>query len=239
MKLIGLQSPAETQRNWEENMMTLEDIEELEKQGSDVTELRKKYEKIEAQKAAREKQLMDAIDLTKLNNYISGISDAESDIFKKVMTLNEVSKKLGNRVQQSKLVYGSVVQAHSDLWKSSDFSKDIKGAVVLIALDEKHKFDQQWLIETADKISEMKMSKNVPDDNKKFIKTLRDDQSIFCFKVGASIAGDADAWCTNINIYDQRNLPNSCLPPNGILPLLLLEGSEGYLMLIPAKYYTK
>ena len=72
------------------------------------------------------------------------------------------------------------------------------------------------------------------------IATLRDSQSIFCFKVGGSIAEGADAWCFTQNI-DPTQLPHKCLSQEGIVPLLLTgtvkENYSPSLKQIPAKYF--
>lgn len=242
MKMFGMGTPAEMMKDWEKNM-TLEDIDELEKQGIDVTEYRKKYEEREAEKAARQQQLIEAIDLSRLDKYTSGSLDPESDFVKDTIALNKLSKNNAKSLLEAKLMHAVIVQAHYQLWDSEDFQKINKGAVILIATDEKYRFDHQWLRDVANKISDMKQSSSVPEDNKKLIKALRNDQSYFCYKLGASLVGEADVWCATFTISNQEDLPNSCLPPNRVLPLFLLDAPEHDVFinvaLIPAKYYAQ
>lgn len=138
------------------------------------------------------------------------------------------------------IIYGKVVQANSDLWDPGT-GKDLP-AVIVFALDDQHIYNIEWLTEIADKIKQLKNSNDIPKDCSKFIKTLRDDQSYFCFKVGASVAGDANAWCGTFSLPDQSLLPNSALPGNGIVPFLLTEDPKEnrflQLKMIPGKYYN-
>ena len=68
---------------------------------------------------------------------------------------------------------------------------------------------------------EMKVSPVVPADCQQFIHILRDDQSDFCFPLGTSLAGGADAWCVTYKFDKQTILPGSRLPEDGIVPFLL------------------
>lgn len=138
------------------------------------------------------------------------------------------------------IVYGKIVQANSALWDSGS-GKDL-AAVVVFALDPQHMYNEDWLIEIADKISELKHSNSVPKDCSELIKNLRNSQSYFCFQVGESIAQTADAWCGTYSFANQADLPYSALPGNGIVPFLLMEAPKKnqflQLKTIPGKYYN-
>lgn len=97
------------------------------------------------------------------------------------------------------------------------------------------------LTATAEKISEMKVSPVVPADCQQFIHILRDDQSDFCFPLGTSLAGGADAWCVTYKFDKQTILPGSRLPEDGIVPFLLEAKPKKQIPIqlaaIPGKYY--
>jgi hypothetical protein len=136
-----------------------------------------------------------------------------------------------------------VVQAYNKLYEPGN--TDNAGIVFLYALDEAHRYDIEWLSKTAERISEMKESDVVPEDCKEFIKTLRDDSSVFCVKLGESLSEGADAWCIVYQLQKQSQLPLSYIPYNGIVPLLLTEPPTkdnfwyAAIQLIPPAYYTK
>ena len=99
----------------------------------------------------------------------------------------------------------------------------------------------EWLRDTAEKISEMKASSAVPADCQGFIHILRDDQSEFCFPLGASLADGADAWCVTFKFDKQAILPGNRLPEDGIVPFLLEARPKKQMPIqltpIPGKYY--
>lgn len=234
-------SNSSTMKSWEENM-TMEEIEDLERQGCDMTEYRRKYAEREAAKAAEYKRLMDSLDLAKLNEYMATPRDMESDFVKDTIQLNKIGSRHQPKMADAKIVYAAVVQAHSGLWKAGDSGQ--MGVVFVLSMNEEHMHDQEWLLATANKISEMKNGSHVPNDNLKFIKLLRDDQSMFVYRLGESLSGsDDETWCLTYAVDKQAKLPNSCLPPNRILPLLVLNYSKKddlvAIELIPAKYFTK
>ena len=226
---------------WVERI-TMEEIEEMEAKGCDMSEYRVKYEEREARKAAEIKRRLEAIDYSLLDNYRSTPRDLESDFVKDVASFSDGFFFNKENLADATIVYGAVVQAHFGLWEPGEYGS--MAAVFVFAMDEKHIYDVDWLLNTAEKISEMKNSSNVPEDCKKFIATLRDDKSIFCFKLGESLSGDADAWCCTYAFKDQTKLPDTYLPQNKILPFILMKKPhdktwEVDIALIPAKYYNK
>ena len=106
-----------------------------------------------------------------------------------------------------------------------------------------HRNDVAWLNGVASEIKRLKNSAEISPDMQQLIYTLRNDQSEFCFKIGASVAGDADAWCATYKFSSQTQLPGKCLPSIGIVPFLLksplaVGASIGTnLVPIPAKFY--
>ena len=238
-KLLSSQAQA-GEAIWVERM-TMEEIEEMEAKGCDMTEYRAKYAEREARKAAEIKRRLDAIDYSLLDPYRNTPREIESAFVKDVISVNSLYLTKKQKIADAKVVYGAVVQAHFGLWEAGDYGS--MAAVFVFALDEKHIFDVEWLLETAGKISEMKESSNVPGDCLKFINLLRNDQSQFCCKLGESLCGEADAWCTTYAFSDQTVLPDKYLPQNKIVPFLLMEpakdGWSADLEIVPVKYYNK
>lgn len=91
------------------------------------------------------------------------------------------------------------------------------------------------------KISELSDSPTVPDDCRKLINTLRDSESEFCFRIGKSVSGDANAWCATYKFDKQSALPRKALPSDGIVPFLLkanpVENQFVDFKLIPSELY--
>lgn len=141
--------------------------------------------------------------------------------------------------QNAPLLFSKVVQANHALWETGDYEG--LPAVFVFALDDAHRYDTDWLDRTAAAIQEMKKGGDVPKDCKKFILKLREDKGSFCFKLGESLSGGADAWCVTKVIEKQTELPNCALSRDGLMPWLLRDNlREGYfapLALIPSQYY--
>ena len=93
----------------------------------------------------------------------------------------------------------------------------------------------------ADEISKLEDADTVPNDCRKLIETLRQEDSGFCFKIGKSVCGDADAWCATYKFESQKKLPRKALPSDGIVPFLLKEkpvvNQFVNFKLIPAELY--
>ena len=138
------------------------------------------------------------------------------------------------------LIYGAVVQANSALWLPG--TEEYLPAVFVFALDSAHIYDVEWLTATAEAVSEMKVNDTVPADCQEFIDILRDDQSEFCFPLGASLAAGADAWCVTYKFDKQTILPGNRLPEDGIVPFLLEAQPKKQMPVqlspIPGKYYS-
>jgi hypothetical protein len=208
--------------------VTMEELDKMEKQGLDVADYK-------ARVAARDggggdggeadpARYDNPVDLSKLDAHIRTPRDVDGSFVRTVagkLPLFGKDKKLQN-VAGGALVYTAVVQANTGLWQPG--SEEYMPAVLVFALDEAHCRNAEWLKETAGRIGELKSAADVPDDCTKLIASLRDDQSDFCWKVGASISGGADAWCAVYKFEKQAILPRRCLPSEGIVPFILREG---------------
>ena len=140
-------------KQWAQNL-TLEQIEEYERQGMDMSEYRIIYE----ERQAAEQRVINAIALEKLDAY-KNIRSAEDDFVNDVAKFNKLSDKKKQSLEQVSLVYGKVVQANSALFKPcEDEDNDGGGIVFLFALDAAHRYNEEWLTKTAERISEVKES---------------------------------------------------------------------------------
>jgi hypothetical protein len=227
-----------TQEQWAKNL-TLEQIEEYERQGMDMSA----YKKIRTDEMARKKRLAEdsiaAVDLSRLDAYRTKIADGAfaGDVAK----FNRIPE---NKMENATLVYACVVQAHQMLWEpqKDDYAA---GLVFVFALDDAHRFNIEWLRGKAKEIGEMKESASVPADCREFIETLRNEQSEFCFPLGESLNEGADAWCATFMQLDKQSkqLPLGYIPHNRIIPFFLTEkpvyNRSADIQLIPPAYYTK
>lgn len=246
MGLFGF-DPIKEAGGWEA-AMTEEEIAEMEKKGYDMSSVRSKQAEIDAKEEADEADFMEQrkatavpTDLDKLISYRSTPRNTESEFFKNVAGRPPLfgKEKWKDRVANAPMVYGAVVQANSALWLPG--REDYLPAVFVFALDGAHIYDVEWLTATAEKICEMKVCDSVPADCREFIDILRDDQSEFCFPLGASLAADADAWCVTYKFDNQTILPGNRLPEDGIVPFLLNAQPKKQIPIqltaIPGKYY--
>ncbi len=246
MGLFGF-DPMKQVGGWEA-AMTEEEIADMEKKEYDMSSVHGKREKIaaqyEADKAAFfEQRKMTAVptDLNKLSAFRGTPRNTESEFFREVAGKPPLfgKAKWRDRFVEAPLIYGAVVQANSDLWLPGN--EKFLPAMVVFALDSTHIYNAEWLTETARKISEMTKSAEVPADCREFIDILRDDQSEFCFPLGASLAGGADAWCVTYKFVKQTILPGNRLPEDGVVPFLLEAEPKKQLPIqlavIPGKFY--
>lgn len=242
-------NPVKEAGGWEA-AMTEEEIAAMEKQGYDMSSVRGKKAGMAAEEAAEEaafeaRRAATAVptDLKKLVPFQSTPRSTESGFFKDVAGKAPLfgKDKWRDKFATAPLIYGAVVQANSALWLPG--REDDLPAVFVFALDSAHIYDVEWLSATAEKISGMKESDAVPSDCEEFINILRDDQSEFCFPLGASLAGGADAWCVTYKFDTQTILPGTRLPEDGIVPFLLEAKPKKQipvqLAVIPGKYYQE
>lgn len=254
------------------NNLTLEEIEEYERKGVDMSEYRVIYEENQAER----QRLINLLDLNLLNKYKTA---HDPDFMEEVAKFNKLSNKKKQKLEQATLVYAKVVQAHSALFRSNPKNKDGAGIVFLFTLDNTHRYDEEWLTKTANLISDMKARveqnepkgffytlcrflqiennffisshiwkqklKVVPEDCRSFMSCLCNDESSFCMKLGNTLSEGVDVWCGTYSLWDQSQLPMAQIPPNRIIPLLLIGNPEKYgrmdaeAQLIPPAYYTK
>lgn len=246
MGLFGF-DPVREAGGWEA-AMSEEEIAEMEKKGYDMSSVRGRRVEIAAQEEADEAAFADGrkatavpTDLNRLTSYRGTPRSMESDFFRDVAGKAPLfgKDKWREKFANAPMIYGAVVQANSDLWLPG--KESFLPAVFVFALDSAHIYDVEWLTATAEKISEMKDSDAVPADCREFIDILRDDQSEFCFPLGASLSGGADAWCVTYKFDKQTILPGNRLPEDGIVPFLLEAQPKKQmpiqLAVIPGKYY--
>ena len=217
-----------------------DDIAKLEAQGCDVSGLRNRPP-VPEDDDEEEEAFDNPTRLDRLKPYLQTPRDMETPFFRAVAgnapwLFKDRWKK---KYTESPVIYAAVVQANSALWRPGD--NDYYPAVFVFALDKKHIHDVEWLSQMAEKISELSDSPTVPDDCRKLINTLRDSQSEFCFRIGKSVSGDADAWCATYKFDKQSALPRKALPSDGIVPFLLkanpVENQFVDFKLIPSELY--
>lgn len=221
--------------------MTEEQIADMEKQGHDMSAVRRKKEANKIEFTEQRKATAVPTDLKKLESYCSVPRSVDSEFFKDVAGKAPFlgKEKWRQKFANAPIVYGAIVQANTDLWLPGE--GEMLPAVFVFALDDAHIHDVKWLSDVAEKINEMKEADNVPADCRKFIDVLRDNQSQFCFPLGESLAAGADVWCATYTFEKQSVLPGKRLPEDGIVPFLLKAKPKKDFSVqfatIPGKYY--
>ena len=214
-------------KDWEKNMSE-EDIAQMESQGYDVTELRAKRAKSaeeEEKERLREKEerenFKNPTNLNKLAPYLQTPRDMSTSFFKAMAGSAPwlFKDRWKRKYTEAPIVYAAVVQANTALWMPGN--NDYYPAVFVFALDQKHIHDTEWLKQIAEEINVLQDADQIPGDCRKLIQTLRDDTSEFCFRIGKSVCGDANAWCATYKFDKQTALPRKALPSDGIVPFLL------------------
>ena len=219
-----------------------EEIEAMKKAGFKPAAkiLEKKAAEAEAMERLRAESAR-SLQLDKLTQYVSTPRSIDTEFFKETAGKAPMlgKDKWANKMANTKIVCGAVVQANSDLYLPKDGT--YLPMVVVFTTDSTKAMDIEWLNQIAEMIRVIKESADVPQDCKKLINALRADEGRFCFKVGASLAGLNDVWCATYTIDKQTLLPNRCIPQEKVIPFLLEEApKEGYtprLLMIPSKYY--
>ena len=148
---------AKATQEWAKNL-TPEQIAEYERQGMDMSE----YKIVAEEHQAEEQRIADSVDLSMLDKYKK--TPYSTDFVDEVAKFNKLSDKKKQKLENAPFIYGRVVQAHNALFKSNPKNKDGAGIVFLYALDEAHRYDEEWLAKTANRILEMKETfNNQPD----------------------------------------------------------------------------
>lgn len=233
--------------DWKDHL-TEEDLNEMEAHGHDVTELRAKLARRKMEEEELERRMQEEREafqnptaLDKLAPYARTPRSMDTPFFKAVAGNPPLlfKDRWRKKYTESPLIYAAVVQANTDLWMPGN--NDYYPAVFVFALDENHIRDTEWLTEMASIIYDMKTTDRLPDDCRKLIETLRDDTSEFCFRIGRSVCGDADAWCATYKFDKQSALPRKALPSDGIVPFLLkskpVENQFVDFKMIPSELY--
>ena len=250
MQEKGMQQAREYARS-----LTLEDIEEFERQGTDMSWHRTIWEELQEEK----RRAMESIDLSMLDKYKVA---RDATFIDEVAKFNKLSDKKKPKLEQAKLVYGRVVQALSTLYVPNPNNKDGAGIMFVYAVDDAHRYDEEWLAKASSRILDMRaivdenepkgllyslirlmdMEKNffvssylnkqrlkaAPDDCRSLMGAVCNDKSSFCFRLPETLSDGATAYCATYPLWDQSKLPMAHIPLNNIIPFLLTDQPEGY-----------
>jgi hypothetical protein len=94
---------------------------------------------------------------------------------------------------------------------------------LVFTLDERYKYDKEWLKNMAAKVLEVCKSPDVPEDMRTFATNLADTNKFFSYKVGVSVAGDTEVWCCTYAVDNTKELPKLFLPNEELLPFIVLK----------------
>jgi len=145
----------EATRQWAISL-TLEQIEDYERQGMDMSA----YRLIREEHLAEKQRFIDEnkafLDFDKLEKYKRTPRSAEDSFINDVADFNGTSDKKKHLLETAPLVYGRVVQANTALYTPHKDDLGATAMVVLFALDDEHRYNIEWLDKTAKRISEIK-----------------------------------------------------------------------------------
>lgn len=191
--------------------------------------------------AAREANIPQ-LNLSKLDPYKKGPLDINSQFFKDTVGVSPIwvmfnKRKWLEKQTNANVIYMSIVQANEVLWSS----KGENGfAVFLYTTDPTYQCDKDWLRAVTEKLTTARDSANVPADCKELVAKLRDpDSSIYDVRVPNSLTNGVEVFCTVMFVMT-GDLLNKRLPPDGILPKLLVKenNNKNIFKDIPIKYYS-
>lgn len=208
-------------------MLTEEQMTQMENQGVDLTayrEIRKKADDFSITMCEKLKEI-EKTPRDQNGQVVKGIC-------KPVHFFDMLLKKKAyvDAAVNGPLVYGCIVQANNCLFKADYTGNNFNvPAVVVFAMDEKHRTDAEFLKQIAAKLCDYKdvagdqrsASPNIPDDCRDIIRNLFDVMSQFCLPVPESLAGNADVWCATCLISDAKYIPYKRAPKDKLLPFIV------------------
>ncbi|MFV0393688.1 MAG: hypothetical protein ACK5LC_04735 [Coprobacillaceae bacterium] len=217
---------------------TIEQLEEMRKQGLDVEEyLQAAYQK---QEEKQERLESNQIDVSKLNKYLAVPRDSETEFFSEIAGKAPMlgKDKWRDSYSNAPIVYAGVVQAAKALFAPGNATT---GYVALIVLDETHGRDIEWIDQKAKEIHSVAYGTDVPKDMRKIAASIRKQEGHFTYRLPDSINEGMELWVT-VTTISQSVLPNTFIPIQRIIPSLLMgdlkDNRMSDLRPIPAKYYV-
>ncbi len=230
-------SPKDIQKSWEENL-TEEQIDEMEKQGTDVSELRAKLaENKKKREAAGE------TDLSMLDAYRRTPRDVNSDFIRETVGKPPLfgKAKWTEKYANAEIIFPVLLQCSPQLHKVGNLENAL--IALIYASDSAHKDNYDFLRETADKLVKMREGKmEAPKSLKKVIKDLNKPTSSFYHVVEIPEFENATLHLATYFLTSQSSLPGSVIPNDRVLPALLLEDITPkvfHFLLIDGKFYKR
>ncbi len=226
------------QEKYYENL-TEKDLDEMEKNGQDVTELRKKF----AEKQA-ELNAAGSTDLGRLAPFENTPRDRNTDFFKAHAGKAPLfgKDKFYEQYENAEIVYPVVVQAAPSLYKPGD--DPAAAVIVLYGLDEAHKKDFDFLRKVADLLVAMRDGEvEVPKPLKKLVKNLNNPKSHISTNLqGSDIDAESMAgaeFLIDTMYLSQDELPGKRVPNDRVLACLKVQKKSDhvYYQLIKGDYY--
>jgi hypothetical protein len=145
----------EIQRQWAQQL-TLEQIEEYERQGMDMTLTRQIRDEYLAEQQKKIDENKAFLDFSKLDKYKRTPRSVEDSFVNDVAEMNGIIDKKKQLLETAPLVYSHVVQANSALFVPNDDDIGATAMVLVFALDDAHRYDEAWLSKTANRISDLR-----------------------------------------------------------------------------------
>ena len=225
---------------WEKTM-TENDLDQMEAQGLDVSKYREKLaarRAKEAEEAKRDKELYKNLtNLDKLKPYMQTPRSVETEFFKKVAGKTPWfgKSKWLRKFTEGRIVYAGIISAPSEAWKGVKHEDDSFYSIGIHALDKEHIYDVEWLQRMMEKLRNMCEGKqSVTPGCEGVVSLAKEEDCWSTVKLSGEIVEGADVEIKKLVLY-YKELPNGCLPSDGIVPHFYWEGT---IRVIPAELYV-
>lgn len=208
----------------------------------------KRINEIEEQRIWDSIEMNGRLDLSKLDPFKKTPRAEQSEFVQSEVQRYWLKKSITKKMTGSPIVYCAVVQVNPNVYapiKDPKNELDSYPVVLVYAKDDKHRYDSAFLLDLAARIFSMRKG-NIPLDCKDMMTLIMRDRGFLHYKVGASVAGDVDAWVT-VQSIDMPKLPEGYLMDKEIIPYLMSDydkprksgkGSPDFHQ-IDRKYYQK
>ncbi len=232
---------------WRKNL-TREEVEKMQAQGTDVSELWQYVEANEAKEASFEQarftmeeinpaHLYNPTNIDGLQEHLNGARDEANQFL--VDTIGKKPRLFGKgkreeQLRRAELLLTSVVQCHPTFW--TEYDEELLPAlfVIVYSLEKPTRNDVALLKKISLALNEFRdmdeLSKDAPKSVRKLYKNLNDPESRFTVILDddilqyMGIEGSADTMkiCVDtLSLWgDLKKLPNQFLPTDGIIPMI-------------------
>lgn len=230
--------------------VTIDQIEDLEAKGYDMTSYREALAAKQAENEERYNTLKskypNPTNLKKLEPYVSIPRSTESPFFKAVAGKEPLfgKSKWIDKYSNGTIVYQVILDCPDEAL-APPANDDAYYCIALYAIDDAHARNEEWLHRILNALRDMRDGKSkIPDDCTELVDMMRNKDNEGDWRdgwLGQSIAEGAQAYYYKCVVYP-KDLPKGFIPDNSILPLVCTyipqkKGHRPLVSKIPALFY--